>query len=88
MKKKDFVVTADAGIHARPATALVQKAASFQSDIQIEYNDKRANLKSIMGVLSLAIPKGAKIHIEVEGSDESKAMVALENVLQQEGLAQ
>jgi phosphocarrier protein HPr len=85
---KEFVVTADAGIHARPATALVQKAGSYQSDLQIEYKDKRVNLKSIMGVLSLAIPKGANIRIVAEGADEEKAMTGIEETLKQEGLAQ
>ena len=33
MEKKDFHVIAETGIHARPATLLVQAASKFNSDI-------------------------------------------------------
>lgn len=88
MEKREFVITAEAGIHARPATSLVQKAGSFTSDIHIEHNGKSVNLKSIMGVLSLAIPKGAQISIVAEGEDEAEAMAALVDVLHKEELAE
>ena len=50
MEKRDFHVIAETGIHARPATLLVQSASKFNSDIQLTYKDKSVNLKSIMGV--------------------------------------
>lgn len=53
MAQKQFKVIADTGIHARPATLLVQTASKFDSEIQLEYNGKQVNLKSIMGVMSL-----------------------------------
>lgn len=57
MAEKQFKVTADTGIHARPATLLVQTASKFDSDIQLQYKDKKVNLKSIMGVMSLESAK-------------------------------
>ena len=36
MEKKDFHVIAETGIHARPATLLVQAASKFNSDITLE----------------------------------------------------
>ena len=53
MEKKEFHIIAETGIHARPATLLVQAASKFGSDINLEYNGKSVNLKSIMGVMSL-----------------------------------
>ncbi|WNS79881.1 phosphocarrier protein HPr [Domibacillus sp. DTU_2020_1001157_1_SI_ALB_TIR_016] len=87
MSKKTFTVTADTGIHARPATLLVQTASKFSSDINLEFNGKTVNLKSIMGVMSLGIGKGAEITISAEGSDEEAALQAIETLLQNEGLA-
>ena len=46
MAQKTFTVTADSGIHARPATTLVQAASKFDSDINLEFNGKTVNLKS------------------------------------------
>lgn len=88
MAEKVFTVTADSGIHARPATLLVQAASKFNSDIHLEYNGKKVNLKSIMGVMSLGVPKGAQIKITAEGADAAEAMAALTDTLAKEGLAQ
>ncbi|MGU4858363.1 HPr family phosphocarrier protein, partial [Escherichia coli] len=53
MTAKTFTITSEAGIHARPATALVQTATKFSSDVKLEYKNKSINLKSIMAVMSL-----------------------------------
>ncbi len=87
MFEKQFTVTSETGIHARPATLLVQAASRFVADIDLEYKDKKVNLKSIMGVMSLGIGKGAEIKIMVEGSDEQEALAALQQLMEQEGLA-
>ncbi|HEY4553938.1 MAG TPA: phosphocarrier protein HPr [Bacillaceae bacterium] len=88
MKEKQFTVTADTGIHARPATLLVQTASRFSSDIQLEYKDKKVNLKSIMGVMSLGIGKGADVKITAEGSDEEEAINSLAELFSKEGLGE
>lgn len=88
MIEKQFTVTSDTGIHARPATMLVQTASRFSSDIQLEYKDKKVNLKSIMGVMSLGIGKGVNITISADGNDETEAMAGIEELFQKEGLAE
>lgn len=87
MVEKQFKVTADTGIHARPATLLVQAASKFNSEIQLEYKGKKVNLKSIMGVMSLGIAQGADIIIYADGSDEQEALTSIEDTLTKEGLA-
>ncbi|AIM17510.1 MULTISPECIES: phosphocarrier protein HPr [Neobacillus] len=88
MAEKQFKVIADTGIHARPATLLVQTASRFDSEINLEYKGKTVNLKSIMGVMSLGIGKGADIKITAEGSDAAEALNSLEETLKKEGLAE
>lgn len=88
MLEKQFTVTADTGIHARPATLLVQTASRFSSDIQLGYKDKKVNLKSIMGVMSLGIGKDASITISAEGNDEEEAIKSIEELFAKEGLAE
>jgi phosphocarrier protein HPr len=87
MSKKIYTVTADTGIHARPATLLVQTASKFSSDINLECNGKTVNMKSIMGVMSLGIGKGAEIIISADGHDETAALESIETLLKSEGLA-
>ncbi|KZZ85234.1 MULTISPECIES: phosphocarrier protein HPr [Bacillaceae] len=88
MAEKTFKVTAESGIHARPATVLVQTASRFDADINLEYNGKTVNLKSIMGVMSLGIAKDSEIKITASGSDESEAISALEETMKNEGLGE
>ncbi|WP_042455949.1 phosphocarrier protein HPr [Neobacillus dielmonensis] len=88
MAEKTFQVIADTGIHARPATLLVQTASRYNSEVSLEYKGKTVNLKSIMGVMSLGIGKGADIKIIAEGSDADDALNSLEELLKKEGLAE
>ena len=88
MAEKTFKVTASTGIHARPATVLVQAASKYNSDIQLEYNGKSVNLKSIMGVMSLGIGQGAEVKIVAEGSDEAEVIANLTEIMANEGLGE
>ena len=87
MEKRDYTITAETGIHARPATILVQTASKFTSDITLTYNGKSVNLKSIMGVMSLGVGQNAEVTISAEGDDEKDAIAAIEDTMKKEGLA-
>ena len=87
MEKRDFNITAETGIHARPATILVQTASKFSSDITLTYNGKSVNLKSIMGVMSLGVGQNADVTISADGDDEKDAIAAIAETMQKEGLA-
>ncbi|NLA39763.1 MAG: HPr family phosphocarrier protein [Methanomicrobiales archaeon] len=77
MVTKEVTIMNKQGLHARPATALVNTASSFKSDIFISRDDKKVNGKSILGLLILAAEYGAKLTIEAEGPDEEEAVNAL-----------
>ena len=83
MKSQSFKITAETGVHARPATLLVNKAGQYSSDVEISYRDKKVNLKSIMGDMSLGIPKGAEIEITVDGNDEEEALAGVAGVIKE-----
>ena len=78
-----FIVTAEAGIHARPATILVNEAVKYESDLKLTINNLTTNLKSIMGVMSMGINSGAVITITAEGKDAQEAITGLTNVIYQ-----
>ncbi|MGY0693235.1 phosphocarrier protein HPr [Virgibacillus sp. FSP13] len=83
MQEKTFTITADTGVHARPATLLVNKAGQYESEVEVAYNGKTVNLKSIMGVMSLGIPKGAEIKVIATGNDEADALEGVESVIKE-----
>ncbi len=79
--KKQFKVTDPVGLHARPATLLVNEASKYASDIKIIVDGKEGNLKSIMGVMALAIKTEQVFEIEVSDDKEVEAMEGLTKVI-------
>ncbi len=79
---KDVVVENQVGLHARPATFFIQKANEFKSSIWVEKEERRANAKSLLGVLSLGIMGGTQIRIIAGGVDEQEAVDALAKLVE------
>ena len=50
----------------------------FQSDL---YGIRRVNVKSIMGMMSMALLNGEEVVIDAEGEDEEAAAAAIEEFL-------
>lgn len=71
---KEVIVKNSTGLHARPATLLVKKASSFKSDVSIEFNGRKANVKSLIGVLSLGVTKNSNVKVIASGDDENLAV--------------
>jgi phosphocarrier protein HPr len=82
MIKKDLVIKNKLGIHARPAALLVQTANNFSSSITIEKDGQKVNGKSIMGIMMLAAEHGSTLVLTVDGSDEEKAISAIEKLFE------
>lgn len=79
--EKEFYITNEQGVHARPATLLVGRANHYKCDITITFEGNTVDLKSIMGVLSLGISQGSTIVIETVGVDEEEAMNGLTKMI-------
>ncbi len=77
MFAQDVTINNEVGLHARPATFFIQKANEFKSGIWVEKDERRVNAKSLLGVLSLGIVKGATITLMADGVDEKEAVAAL-----------
>lgn len=73
MVKRKVKLNNELGLHARPASVLVQQAEEFSSTIKLIKDDKVANLKSILGVLWLKVRDGDRLVLEVDGHDEVEA---------------
>lgn len=87
MVEKQYTIIDEAGIHARPAAILVNTASQFKSEVNLVLQERKVNLKSILGVMSLGIPNGAEFKIHAEGTDENDALAELEKIMEKEGLA-
>ena len=82
MIEKRMKITSEHGLHMRPAMMLTDLAAKFDSDIIISKEDgSEANAESIMQITMLAVTNGTKIKITASGTDEVEALIALEELI-------
>jgi len=84
MVEKEIKIKRDVGLHARPAANFVKTAEKFKSKVWLTKNGIRVNGKSILSILSLAVEKGSKVILSVEGVDEEEAFKALKEILEKE----
>ena len=82
MEKINLILNNPDGLHARPAAIFVQEASKFKSHIEIEFDGKNVNAKSIIGVMSLGAFHGEEIILIADGVDEKKALEFLKNLLE------
>ncbi|HHW48714.1 MAG TPA: HPr family phosphocarrier protein [Clostridiaceae bacterium] len=78
---RDVVVKSETGLQSKTAAVFIQKASNYKSSIWVEKAERKANAKSLLGLLSLGIGHGAKVTLIAEGEDEEKAVTELEEFL-------
>lgn len=84
----EIILTLDneQGLHARPADLFVRRANEFNADIvvfnQTRDGSKKANAKSILGILSIGVRKGDTIRIVATGQDSEIAISQLGRLVQ------
>ena len=81
MMQKSIVVKSTVGLHASLAAKVVQAASKYSVDINLIYKDKTIDVKSILGLMSLAIPSGENVIIEADGAQAEAAIADIEMVL-------
>lgn len=76
-------VVPEAGLHARPASAFVQTANTFDAEITIGRadSDESVSANSMLSVTGLNIEHGESVRITAEGADAEAALDALEALL-------
>ena len=78
---RDLVITNPHGLHARPATAVVQRARAFESRVVLEANGRRADARSITGLLGLGAAVGDRARVVAQGKDAMQAVDAVAAIL-------
>lgn len=73
MKKLEYVIRDEIGIHARPAGELVKEAKKYNSRITISKDGKSVEATKLMAVMGLGVKCGQTVEITVEGEDEDTA---------------
>ncbi|QJC52141.1 HPr family phosphocarrier protein [Paenibacillus albicereus] len=86
MRVHEFIIQADFG--REDLTRLSAEAATFQSDIKLEFasgdNINIVDVKSLLGMLLLPIRRGTEVFLRVRGKDEEEAFAAMLDALEKE----
>lgn len=77
MAERNVTICNVLGLHARAAAKFVELASRFSANIEIVRGDEAVDGKSILGLLTLAAPKGTELRLLAQGPDEDQALEAL-----------
>lgn len=72
-----------AGLHVRPAAAIVKTASQYQSEFFIYKDSYEINGKSIIGVMTLEATQGTKLILHFDGPDELEASEKMKELFEQ-----
>lgn len=78
MKKFDYTIKDEIGIHARPAGMLAKTAKGVESTVTIEKGRKSAVATKLMAVMGLGVKCGDTVTVTVEGTDEDTAVKTIQ----------
>ena len=82
MVSQTVVFQCDEALQMKAVAVLIQKASSYRSSIYLSRSGRRANAKSLLGVMSLGIENAAEIEITADGEDQQDALEALVTYLE------
>ena len=80
--ERTVILGSKSGLHARPASILVQNAKGFQCSITLSKNEKKVNAKSILSVLTLGAEQGEQVILHADGEDSETAVNKLAALLE------
>lgn len=78
---RDLTITNPHGLHARPAAAVVDRARRFDARVTLEANGRRADARSITGLLGLGASVGGGVRIVGQGAEAAQAVEAVSAIL-------
>ena len=77
MVQRDIELNLSSWLKAQSAAEFIQKASEYKSSIWVEKDNKKANAKSLLGLLALEISPGCSVRLIAQGEDEEAAIAAL-----------
>lgn len=79
--EKEIMIKSTTGLHASLAAKVVQSASKYNVDIELHYQDKVVDLKSILALMSLAVPRGENVRIIARGTRAEEAIKDVSGIL-------
>lgn len=82
MIERTVTVVPEDGLHARPASKVVEAANDYESTVTITSADGDSiNAASMLAVTGLGVGPGDEVTLSADGPDEDEAIDQLESIL-------
>ena len=78
---RQLKITNPHGLHARPATTVVERARKFDAKVTLEANGRRADARSITALLGLGAAVGDEMRVLARGPEATAALDAIAEIL-------
>lgn len=70
------------GLHARPATVLVEVVRRFRADVTVHHEGRQANARSLLSLLRLGAQGGTTLTLTAAGEDADAVLLALRDAFE------
>ncbi|RKL61388.1 HPr family phosphocarrier protein [Thermoanaerobacteraceae bacterium SP2] len=81
MLEKQVTVKCSAGLHARPASKIVEILKKYKGDVYFVSEKKNINCKSMIQLMTAQIKQGDRITIKLNGSDEADELELMKEII-------
>ena len=72
--RAEVELTNPVGLHARPAALVVRALDSLDASVVVRYGEESADAKSVLALMGLGAPGGARVLVEASGADAAEAV--------------
>ncbi len=77
MFQKDVKITAEQGLHTRPASQFAKAAKACDAEVMVSANGKSAKATSLLKLQTLGLTQGTMMTISAEGPQAQEAVEQL-----------
>ena len=77
MLQQTLTIRNKLGLHARPSALLAKTAGLFKSSITLTSGSRSVDAKSILGLMTMAMPCGTELTVSADGPDEKTALESI-----------
>lgn len=80
--EKEFTLTNDVGLHARPAAVVVRSLAGFEAEVSIRLGEQEADAHSVLALMSLGARQGDRIVVRARGLQAPEAVAKVAELVE------
>ncbi|MFD1151997.1 dihydroxyacetone kinase phosphoryl donor subunit DhaM [Saccharothrix hoggarensis] len=79
--RAEVELTNSVGLHARPAALVVRALDSLDASVVVRFGEQEADGKSVLALMGLGAPGGARIEVVATGADAAEAVRRVEGLV-------